>query len=299
MTSDYQILVIDDEGANLPIINKYLDHRPYKILYAPNGEEGYQVALAELPDLILLDWAMPVLNGIDTMLKLKATEETKSIPVVMATGVMTNSKDLKRALSAGAIDYLRKPFDALELDARVNSALTLNDSIKKIQAQGEEISKLVSKEKQLLKEQLDFKERELSILSLHTQEKGKILHKIHEKLKNLKKEQKIESSKAYQELMKTVKDGIQDKNSEEFLYHFQHVHPDFFKHLASKSPKLTAYELKICSYLKLGMRNKEIAEITGTSVGTVKSNVNRIKNKLRLKVDVSLRKYIREMNSVD
>lgn len=297
MPSKYDILVIDDESANLSVISKYLEHRPYSILYAPNGENGYEIAIAEQPDLIILDWAMPILNGIDTMLKLKATEETKCIPIIIATGVMTGSKDLHKALEAGAMDYVRKPYDPLELDARVCSAIMLKNSIEKIRSQGEEIRQLVSKEKQLLKEQLDFKERELSILSLHDQEKGKLLHKIHDKLKVLKKEQKIDSSKVYQELIKIVTGGMQGKNSEEFLYHFQHVHPDFFKHLSARSSQLTAHELKICSYLKLAMRNKEIAEITGTSVGTVKSNVNRIKNKLGLNVDVSLRKYIREMDS--
>lgn len=294
--SPKKILLVDDDSNNLSVVSKCFEDRNYDLLYAPDGQAGYEVAVKAQPDLVIMDWAMPMLNGIDATLKLKATDETKDIPVIMATGIMTSPINLQKALNSGATDYVRKPFNDLELCARVNAALMLGESIKKIKNQAEEINSLLIKEKELLKERLDFKERELSILSLSAQDKTKLLMKIQNALKELKKEFNLDSSKTLQSLQKLVKEGMKNKDTDEFLFHFQHVHPDFFRLLKSRSQKLTSNELKLCSYVKLGMRNKEIASITGTSVGTVKSNINRLKKKLALDSKKSLRRFVLEIH---
>ena len=297
LKSNYKILVIDDDPNNLDIIIKYFNDRPFSIMYAPNGQLGYEVGVKSLPDLIIMDWAMPQMNGIDATLMFKATESTKHIPIVMATGVMTGSVDLQRALEAGAIDYIRKPFDPLELTSRVNAALTLSASFYEIQRQKNEIQELLNKEKVLLQEQLDFKERELSIQALNAQERIQLFSELQDELKALRKELGTASYKSLNRLERKVKDGLNsDKDSETFLFHFQHVHPQFFKKIENLGVELTGNDIKLCAYVKLGMRNKEIANLAGIEVTSVKRNINRLKKKLGLHPEDSLRQYIGELS---
>jgi DNA-binding response OmpR family regulator/DNA-binding CsgD family transcriptional regulator len=128
----YKILVVDDEIDNIKSINQCIfdSKEPYILYQALNGELAYKIAVAELPDLIISDWEMPGMTGIELIQKLKLNESTTEIPVIMCTGVMTSSENLQTALMAGAVDYIRKPIDQIELMARVKSMLMLSDSRK-------------------------------------------------------------------------------------------------------------------------------------------------------------------------
>lgn len=130
----YSILVVDDRPDNLKIIVDYLKESELSltILKAPNGKIACRIAEKKLPDLIITDWEMPEMNGIETIKYLKSRESTKDIPVIVATGAMTLTENLKTAMEAGAVDYIRKPIDKTELTARVNSMLKLAESFKEI-----------------------------------------------------------------------------------------------------------------------------------------------------------------------
>ena len=137
----FNILIVDDEISNLRALVGYLREADsnYKIMKAPNGKVASKIAETYLPDLIITDWEMPQMNGIELIKHMKSTESTKDIPIIMCTGVMTDAAHLKTALEAGAIDYIRKPVEKLELSARVHSMLQLSESAKKIKEQNEEI----------------------------------------------------------------------------------------------------------------------------------------------------------------
>jgi signal transduction histidine kinase len=137
----YHILVADDQPGNLDTIIKYLEESEgvYNILNATNGQIACKVAEKKQPDLIIMDWEMPVMSGIEAIRYLKSQDSTKDIPIIMATGVMLSPAHLKVALDAGAIDYIRKPIERTELLARINSILKLADSYKMIKAQNENI----------------------------------------------------------------------------------------------------------------------------------------------------------------
>ena len=129
-----KILIVDDQPDNLDAIVRFIeeDHSPYELLQALSAEIALSIAKKEIPDLIITDWEMPEMDGIDLIKALKSYKETKDIPVIMCTGVMLDSSDLKTALDAGAIDYIRKPIDKVELLARINSVLRLANSFKEI-----------------------------------------------------------------------------------------------------------------------------------------------------------------------
>ena len=125
-----KLLLVDDEPLNLKLYDKMLKDFNFQIITAVNGKECLEKVNEHFPDLILLDWNMPVMDGIEALEILKKDETTKDIPVLMITGVMTSSEDLSFAMSIGAIDFLKKPFDKLELNARVRNILLLSESLK-------------------------------------------------------------------------------------------------------------------------------------------------------------------------
>lgn len=130
--SKNKILIVDDEIDNIRAIRNCIDdsEENYILYQALNGELAIKIVLAEMPDLIITDWEMPGMDGIELIKKLKQNEIIADIPVIMCTGVMTTSENLCTALMAGAVDYIRKPIDKIELIARVKSMLELSNSRK-------------------------------------------------------------------------------------------------------------------------------------------------------------------------
>lgn len=132
--NDKKILIVDDNIDNLDIIVKFVedDNEPYELLQALNGNTAFEIAIYELPDLIITDWEMPNMDGIALIKKLKKDKRTVDIPIIMCTGAMLTSEHLKTALQAGAVDYIRKPIDKVELLARIQASLRLSESYKEI-----------------------------------------------------------------------------------------------------------------------------------------------------------------------
>ncbi|MCX6238729.1 MAG: hybrid sensor histidine kinase/response regulator [Bacteroidia bacterium] len=133
------ILIVDDEQTYLDAIAETLNEKNFKIVQALNGKMGCMVAEKFIPDIIIVDWEMPEMNGIEMIAELKKNDRTKDIPVIMCTGIMTSSKNLDTALNAGAIDYIRKPVDPIEITARINSALKIANAYKEIKSRKEQI----------------------------------------------------------------------------------------------------------------------------------------------------------------
>lgn len=141
---DAVILVVDDEQTYLASITETLREKNFKILQALNGSMGIKVTKQFMPDIIIADWEMPEMSGLQMIQHLKSDETTKDIPIIMCTGKMTTSENLDTALEAGACDYIRKPIDPIELTARINSALHLSGAFKKINEQNGELLQLNS-----------------------------------------------------------------------------------------------------------------------------------------------------------
>lgn len=115
------ILVVDDEDHIREVIKAALSDR-YAVEEATNGVEGVIAARKHRPDLIILDWMMPTLDGIGVLEKLKDDPNLASVPILMLTAKGT-TQDLVSSLKHGADDYLKKPFDLKEMVARVEALL--------------------------------------------------------------------------------------------------------------------------------------------------------------------------------
>ncbi len=116
------ILVAEDESALVTLLRYNLEREGYRVLEARDGEEALLVAAEEKPDLIILDWMMPQLSGIEVCRRLRGRQETRNVPILMLTA-RGEEADRIRGLDTGADDYLTKPFSMTELPARLRAVL--------------------------------------------------------------------------------------------------------------------------------------------------------------------------------
>lgn len=116
------ILIIEDEEDIITLLRYNLEAAHYQTLVARDGEEGILMAKEHLPNLILLDWMMPMLSGVEACRLLRRNEKTRQIPIIMVTA-RGEEADKVRALDVGADDYVTKPFSPAELIARVGAVL--------------------------------------------------------------------------------------------------------------------------------------------------------------------------------
>jgi len=126
-----KILVIDDLPENVFILQDRLVQEGYEVITAYDGNEGIEKAYATLPDLILLDVMMPDISGFEVCKILTNNEKTKHIPIILVTA-KASAEDTKEGLESGAFDYVKKPFNRIELMARVKSALKLSEANKQL-----------------------------------------------------------------------------------------------------------------------------------------------------------------------
>ena len=118
------VLIIDDHPGNLGVAVGHLEGHACEVLTARDGESGVRRARLTRPSLILLDIEMPGIDGYETCRRLKASEETRDIPVIFMS-VRDAADDKVRGFEVGAVDYIIKPFEAAELVARVRMHLEL------------------------------------------------------------------------------------------------------------------------------------------------------------------------------
>ena len=112
-----RVLLVEDNEMNRDMLSRRLSRRGFDVLIAVDGAQGIQVAKTELPDLILMDMSLPVVDGWDATRQLKTDKQTQSIPVIALTAhAMSGDRD--KALSAGCDDYDTKPIDLDRLSRR-------------------------------------------------------------------------------------------------------------------------------------------------------------------------------------
>ncbi len=137
-----KILVVDDEDDNLVVLKSRLSRRGYDVVCASSGDEALMKLEDEAPDLVLLDVMMPGMDGLETMGHIKASMSNEFLPIILLTA-KDDKESMIQGLEAGADDYVGKPFDVDELNARIRAMLRIR----------------------ALKMELDVKEREVKRLT--------------------------------------------------------------------------------------------------------------------------------------
>ncbi|MBR8830286.1 MAG: EAL domain-containing protein [Chlorogloea purpurea SAG 13.99] len=129
----FSILIVDDEPYNFDVIENFLTHPDYQLHYVASGQEAISQLEVFEPDLIMLDVMMPSMDGIITCQKIKSLPRWEKVPIIAVTALATK-ESLARCLSAGADDFISKPVNRLELQARVRSMLRIREQYLQLKA---------------------------------------------------------------------------------------------------------------------------------------------------------------------
>jgi len=287
----YKILIIDDEPLNIDVIISGLLEKNYNLLIAANGKSGCEIALKNLPNLIIMDWEMPDMNGIEAIQLLKANEKTKKIPIIMATGVMLTSENLKTALEAGAVDYIRKPIDKIELLARVNSAIMLFEEMKKnIELETE----LIKNQNEQAQKEIFASKQALAKLTLRILQNNELNSRLFDELNEIRTNCNEKGNKAVSRIISNFKADAQNINWQEFDLLFEQVHRNFYNNLNNHFSDLTQNERKLCVFYKLNMNSKEICSMTLQTENALKKARTRLRKKLNLSPEESLHQFLQQ-----
>jgi len=117
-----KILYIEDNEDNVYMLSRRLKRRGFDVIVAGDGAQGIELALAEQPDLILMDLSLPVMDGWEASRRLKKMEETRAIPII-ALSAHALEGDREKALAAGCDDFDTKPVEFARLLAKISAAL--------------------------------------------------------------------------------------------------------------------------------------------------------------------------------
>jgi DNA-binding response OmpR family regulator/DNA-binding CsgD family transcriptional regulator len=289
--NEYLILIIDDDPKQLKILTgNLIEFNPgYRLLIATNGKSGIDIAIKNKPDLILMDWEMPVMNGVEAIKLLKAADETKSIPVIMVTGTHNETEKLKEALDAGAIDFVNKPYNFVELMARINTQIRHVEIFRKMIEQQEIINQqekdLTEKEKKLLELDLEHHQKQLTMQTVNMVQNNEFLQSVLSDLRTILPFTGNEGKTVINSLEFRINDKSNEHIWKEFEFCFEKVYHDFYKNLNEKFSDLSAREQRLCAFLKMNMSTKEIAAITFQTPNSIDVAKHRLRKKIGIDTD--------------
>jgi tetratricopeptide (TPR) repeat protein len=161
-----------------------------------------------------------------------------------------------------------------------------------LSAKNNEISDLRETEKKMSEETLSLKERELTTVTMLSHEKNALLEQLGNQIGHLSAKVDEDVIPELKEIKRTIKTNLSEESWSMFMYQFEKVHPDFFKILKNNHPNLTPHDLRLCAYLKVGMDNKEIAQVSNITTDSVKKSINRMKKKIELSPESDLRDFL-------
>lgn len=313
-----KILTVDDRRVDRILYMEYLGFDNYDFFELDDGEKVISFLNETSVDLILLDWQMPIVGGLEALKMIKKHPSHNHIPVIIITGLEEDGV-LEQAFDYGSIDFLYKPVKKVELVARAESAIRLHhaqQSLQKQKDQLEELNEIITVQKRELQSsiqikqelaelkqielqrELEDKKRKLMTMEVETSKTnnhiGGIVSEISKNINILRKEHP--DSVVLKNLRKLEKSLSQvtteEDNWSEFKKIFESTHPDFFAQLMKAYPKLTSLDLKHCAYLKMNIDNYELSNILGVELKSIQMTRYRLKKKLKLDADTSLREYI-------
>jgi len=287
----WTIMIVDDDPNQLKILTGHLiEHNPdFNLLIATNGKSGYEIAVSHCPDLILMDWQMPVVDGVDAIRMIKANKMIRSIPIIMITGTHGEVEKLKEALDAGAIDFINKPFSGIELIARVDTQLKHIEIQRKYLQQLDQLNKqekeITEKDKAILQAELEYQRKQLTIGTLNILKQGQLLQSVIEDVNRLLICTNDEGKKIIHSLISKLNDKSGESVWSEFEVCFENVHSDFYPRLIERIPDISSREKRLCAFLKMNMSTKEIASITFQSQNAIDVAKHRLRKKLGVNSD--------------
>lgn len=281
-----KLLIVDNDADNLYTLIKLLTTSPHKYqpIMANSGQHALDILQTHTPNLIITDWHMPVMNGIELTRAIRDMPTLKLTPVIIVTGISTSAKSLQQAFEVGASDYLTRPFHPTVLYARIDAALQMHYAMTTIGRQQQTIE--------------DQKNRELSLKAINLAQKNRLLREIKQTLKQELGLKGLDNNdkQNLQRILRQIDKNLLHLNEwQVFSKYFEAVYPHFFRQILRHTPDLNQEELMQCAYIKIGLTNKEIAQVLGIEPESVTKQHYRLKKKMSIASKQSLHQVIRDI----
>ncbi len=293
---NYRILLVDDESLNIESLAHCLDDVGFQLFVADRGNEALNLSISEKPDVVLLNWRLPDMDGIQILKKLKKMPETEDIPVVILSASILSAENIYMAFKNGAIDVIRKPFDVVELCSRIKSLFVRAQNSKN---HYERLSMIYKQEyeqevlkNRILASEIEKSKDKVSFNSTRMIKYTEMNERMVADIKLLSDKLGNEGVAAVSDIINKYTLGAQKMTWTEFERLFDSVNNCFFAHLVSDFPSLTPHEKKLCAYYRMNFSTKEIATLTYSTHGAVRKARNRLRKKLELPQTVSLGTFL-------
>ena len=267
------IFIIDDDPQNIKNYSKHIKiDKGFNLRSNTDSKTAYRLItskVVDLPEIIITDWDMPKMNGIELIKMLKQNPLTAQIPIIMATGIHKEDKHLEEALNAGARDFLRKPINPVELIARIKSVHSAYLSYKR---------------------NIERNKREMLGNQVLLDKQQQLLTEIQGKL----------SQGNHKAAIQIIEDHTSKFESEvkNFLDGYREINPIFFDAIDKKASEVganvTDQNKKFLSYMALGMGNQDLAAFLEVTDQAVIRSKSRIREKLGLANNEQLAQFIRD-----
>lgn len=285
------LLVVDDDLPNRTlVVDVVLDLLPsMNVLTAKDGEQALYILAKKNVDVILLDWEMPIMDGIETLQELQKKEEWAEIPVIMYTGAMTATHNLQKAFHSGAVDFLRKPADPVELITRIRSVVYQKVLEKNRRVAEQE---LLQAQQLHLEQELEILRKELNSHLLLLAHKNKVLNDLKTKCLT----EGADSQRLLHQMARHIGQLVtEDDYWGEFMDKFNRTDPKFIKKLLEQWSNLSKGEVRICTLIRFGMESKDIMNLLNISFEGIKKSRYRIRKKMNLQKEERLENRLLEL----
>ncbi len=314
-----KVLIVDDREFDRILYKEFLNEVNYDFYELDDGAGILDFLQQTIPDLIILDWQMPLVGGMGTLKLLKQNKLFKDIPVVIITG-QKDEKVLEEAFAFGGIDFIHKPVSQIELTARVQNVLNLTEAKKLLIEQRNELQELNS----IIKVQKDELKESLVLRTQMAEQKEKSLNQEMGVEKRKMMNMEVDSNKILNNLVGVLSDVQscekslsnvdavplsvlkklksiereldslieENRSKDKFQELFASIDPGFFKKLSAVNSKLTPLDLKHCAFIKMNLDNYELKRVLNVEMKSIQMTRYRLKKKLKLTESDSLREYI-------
>lgn len=271
-----KFLVIDDNPNNLIALEVLLsDLYPVShIIKAQNGEDGIKMAISKLPDVILLDILMPLMDGYKVCSQIRNDERLKYIPILMLTAAGDDKSIRVKALLAGADAFIGKPFDESELKALINAMIRIKTSEDWIRSENEILSHMVEKKTKELEKKLIEQKRSQRILlkTMGKLEKSRISSlNLMEDLRDeidVRKSKEIEIERSREQLEKLTT-YLQKVREEERRLIARELHDELGQELTAVKIDLASLKMSIHDKISFNTKIDNISSLINDSIITV------------------------------
>ena len=277
---EFTILIIDDQPEVVrELVYFFKQHfANARVLQTIFPEQALAIIHNERPDIILTDWEMPHISGIELLEQIQEKVDFERIAVIICSGKNISSEHLHLALSTGAADYIRKPYEPLEMIARIQSALRDQERLRFLRKAQEELRQAKERNEKLMQRTIDFQKLDIEALALELNANRRLSESIVDKLSRVGR-----ANSTVSQIEHDLRLQLQAGNRlENIRIDLSTINAQFNQKLLSDFPNLSPTDLELCAFYRMGLSSKEIALAKGISIAGVKKSRYRLRKKLRL-----------------